>query len=112
VPAPDVEAVLTPAGDVDHAEGGARSLAARQVLKLAVRQRERNRTARPADAERTVRVSKGLVDAQWTLVDHHETDGKRYVLARENAPRPPARRGCRCVSNRSWRWRCSDAATS
>ena len=32
--------------------------------------------------------SKALVDAQWTLVDHHESGGKRYVLARENAPRP------------------------
>jgi DNA-binding NarL/FixJ family response regulator len=31
---------------------------------------------------------KGLVDARWTLTDHCEPVGRRYVLARENAPKP------------------------
>src|SRR5262245_6740997 len=34
---PGVEAVLTPAGDVDHAEAAAKDLAVRRLLKLAVR---------------------------------------------------------------------------
>jgi DNA-binding CsgD family transcriptional regulator len=83
-----VEAVLTPAGDVDHADAGARSANARQVLRLAVRQRERARSFAGRDAERVVRSLKGLVDARWTLIDHYESGGKRYVLARENAPKP------------------------
>ena len=32
---------------------------------------------------------KGLVDARWTLVEQFESDGKRYIVARENAPSPP-----------------------
>lgn len=33
---------------------------------------------------------KPLVAAQWTLVDHFESDGKRYLLARSNEPLPTA----------------------
>jgi DNA-binding CsgD family transcriptional regulator len=29
---------------------------------------------------------KALVQGRWTLVDHFERDGKRYILAQENAP--------------------------
>jgi DNA-binding CsgD family transcriptional regulator len=36
-----------------------------------------------------VKSLKGLVDGRWTLVDHYESEGKRYVVARENAPKPP-----------------------
>jgi DNA-binding CsgD family transcriptional regulator len=88
-----VEAVLTPGGQVAHAEAKAKSVEARQELKLAVRQRERARESAARDAERVVRSLKGLVSARWTLVDHYESGGKRYVLARENAPKPtvPAR---------------------
>jgi DNA-binding CsgD family transcriptional regulator len=66
---------------------------ARRDLTIAVLQRERVRDIAAKDAQRVVRSLKGLVDARWTLVDHYETDGKRYVLARENAPKPlgPAR---------------------
>jgi len=83
-----VEAVLTPGGQVDHAEVQARSAEARRELKLAVLRRERARDSASPDADRVVRSLKGLVDARWTLVDHYESGGKRYVVARENAPKP------------------------
>jgi DNA-binding CsgD family transcriptional regulator len=81
-----VEAVLTPMGRLEHAEPGAKSAEARQDLTLAVRHRERVRGSAEWDAERVVRSLKGMVSARWTLIDHYESDGKRYVLARENAP--------------------------
>jgi DNA-binding CsgD family transcriptional regulator len=83
-----LEAVLTPVGQVKHAEADAKSVQARRDLTLAVRQRERVRDCPPMNAERVVRSLRGLVSARWTLVDHYESDGKRYVLARENAPKP------------------------
>ncbi len=83
----EVEAVLTPDGRVEHAEAGAKSAGARAELTVAVQQRER--TLRPkASAARSVRSLKGVVDARWTLVDQYESGGRRYVLARENAPKP------------------------
>ena len=81
-----VEAVLTPTGRVEHAEADARSPEARQDLTLAVRQREQTRGDATSDGEPTMRRLKGMVSARWTLVDQFETDGQRYVVARENAP--------------------------
>jgi DNA-binding CsgD family transcriptional regulator len=88
----DAEAILTPGGHVEHAEVAAQPVETRQCLTLAVKQRERTRHA-ANDTERIIRTLKGLVDARWTLVDHYDRGGKRYVLARENAPKPlgPAR---------------------
>lgn len=82
-----VEAVLTTSGHVEHVEATAKSVEAREGLKLAVRRRERARESAVRDAERMVRSLKGLVSARWTLVDHYESGGRRYVLARENAPK-------------------------
>jgi DNA-binding CsgD family transcriptional regulator len=84
----DVEAVLTPAGKVDHAEVAAQSKGARQHLQDAVRRRERCRALATKEPERALSLSRGLVDARWTLVDHYVSGGRRYVLARENAPKP------------------------
>jgi DNA-binding CsgD family transcriptional regulator len=88
----DADAILTPEGRIEHAEVAAQPAETQRCLTLAVKQRERSR--HPAnDSERIMRTLKGLIDAQWTLVDHLDRGGKRYVLARENAPKPlgPAR---------------------
>jgi DNA-binding CsgD family transcriptional regulator len=84
----EVEAVLKPNGEIEHAEAGAKATLARQTLKLAVRQREVTRDSVPDDPGRVVMKWKGLVAARWTLVDHYESGGQRYVLARENALDP------------------------
>jgi DNA-binding NarL/FixJ family response regulator len=42
------------------------------------------------EPERALELWQGLVQGRWTLVDTVDTDGKRFVLARRNAPRPRA----------------------
>src|SRR5262249_48032411 len=79
------EAVLTPSGELVHAEGPARLGAAREELRRAVRriERARSRVGRrePARATGSWKV---LVDARWTVVDSFEQDGKRFVVAARN----------------------------
>jgi DNA-binding CsgD family transcriptional regulator len=84
-----IEAMLTPTGRVDHAEAEAKSIKARRDLTLAVRLREHARASAKTDTTgRIVRTLNGLVEARWTVVDQYKSDGKRYVLACENALRP------------------------
>jgi DNA-binding CsgD family transcriptional regulator len=39
---------------------------------------------RRRDPDAAVAAWKGLVSTRWSLVDHFESDGKRYVLAHRN----------------------------
>jgi len=80
-------AVLFPNGDVAHADGDAALGRARRALHTAVRDITQARTIMRADTSRALGMWKGLVSARWTLVDHFESNGTRYVVARENAPR-------------------------
>jgi len=79
-------AVLFPDGEVVHADGDAGLAKARGALQTAVRDITQARTTLRADAHHALGMWKGLVSAQWTLVDHFESDGTRYVVARQNAP--------------------------
>ena len=79
------EAVLTPAGKVEHAADEAQLREAQSSLRAAVRDVERARGAlRRRDPDAAVASWKGLVATRWSLVDHFESDGKRYVLAHRN----------------------------
>jgi DNA-binding CsgD family transcriptional regulator len=82
----DIQAVLEPDGHIAHAEVGARAAPAREALAFAVRAREGIRRQTPAEPAPVLRSWRGLVAARWTLVDHFERGGRRFVLARENAP--------------------------
>ena len=84
------EAVLDPDGETRHAEGPAKSGDARERLRAAARavDRARSRKGR-ADDEEALRLWRGLVAGRWSLVDHFESDGRRYLVARENAPETP-----------------------
>lgn len=88
------EAVLSPAGRCEHAEGVARTPDAREALRAAAvhidRARGRLRRDDPAAA---VDLWRGLVAGRWSLVDHFDTDGRRYLVARRNDPRAPDPRG-------------------
>lgn len=81
------EAVLTPSGSVAHAEGAAKSKAARDALSRAVQAAElaRGKMRRVAPAE-ALELWKSMVDGRWTLTDQFEHDGKRFVVARVNQP--------------------------
>jgi DNA-binding CsgD family transcriptional regulator len=85
------DAVLTPEGKTVHAQKSAKLGRAREALRRATKQIETARGAmRRKNAEGAVAQWHTLVSAQWTLVDRFESDGKRYVLARENEPLPAA----------------------
>jgi DNA-binding CsgD family transcriptional regulator len=81
------EAVLTPAAELLHAEGEARTARARDGLVRAVKAIDRARgRQRRTDPDGALLAWKGLVGARWSLVDEFESDGKRYLVARENEP--------------------------
>lgn len=73
------EAVLDPAGAVVHAEGEAQ--AAQAALAEATRRIDRARASRK---DGVLGLWPALLEARWSLVDHYETDGRRYVVARRN----------------------------
>jgi DNA-binding CsgD family transcriptional regulator len=81
----NADAVLTPEGRVEHARDDARDGDARRDLREAVLGIERARSElRRIDIDDAVRAWTGLVSCRWTLVDHFEAAGRRYVLARRN----------------------------
>lgn len=87
---PGTEAVLDPAGKVEHASDAARDSGARANLTRAVLAMERARgPLRQASPDTAVAIWHGLVDGRWSLIDHYESDGKRYLLARRNDPAVP-----------------------
>ncbi len=84
-----VDAVLKPNGHIEHAEHAAQSSESRRCLSSAVEKREwaRGRDRR-SDVVGAMATWNPLVLARWSLVDRYERDGRRYVVARENAPSP------------------------
>jgi DNA-binding CsgD family transcriptional regulator len=84
------ECVVTPEGRVVHAEGKAVPRAVRERLREMVVARDRARTqASRADPDAALECWPGLVAGRWSLVDRFERDGRRYIVARCNEPRPP-----------------------
>ena len=82
-----IEALLSPAGKVMHAEGRAKQLGARATLIAASKAIERARgKLRRDDPETALGSWRALVSARWSVVDHFDSDGKRYLVARTNDP--------------------------
>jgi DNA-binding CsgD family transcriptional regulator len=85
------QAVLTPDGKLLHAVGEAQ--AAREMIRRATLSIDRARSrAGRRDPDAATRSWKGLVDGRWTVVDHFEHHGQRFVLAERNdlqLPDPP-----------------------
>jgi DNA-binding CsgD family transcriptional regulator len=81
------EAVLKPDGAVSHAEETAKSPAARDALRQAVLSSERARgSLRRTDPVDALELWQALVAGRWSLVEHFDTDGHRYLVARRNDP--------------------------
>jgi DNA-binding CsgD family transcriptional regulator len=81
----DVEAVLEPGGKVHHAAGAARDAPSRAALTSAAQALERARgRLRRTSPDEAVASWQGLVEGRWSLVDHGEADGRRFILARRN----------------------------
>ncbi len=85
--AAEVEAVLEPGGRVRDATGAAEPAAARASLTEAVRAVERARgRLRRTDPEEALAIWRALFDGRWSIIERTESDGKRFLLARRNAP--------------------------
>ncbi|HEY0469258.1 MAG TPA: helix-turn-helix transcriptional regulator [Polyangiaceae bacterium] len=80
------DALLSPSGVIEHADGPARDDAsARRALANAVRSMEQARRANVRSSpDRALELWRGLVAGQWSLVDHWERDGRRYIAAYSN----------------------------
>ncbi len=81
------EAVLSPAGRVEHATGLAKDPEVREHLRAAAVGFDRARTGdyrgQPVVATQMWRA---MVGGRWTLVDQFDRDGRRYIVARPNEP--------------------------
>ncbi len=80
------DAVLSPSGDVEHAEGSAKSAGARESLRAAARAIDRARSKARGHSEEALELWQGLIAGRWSLVDHFDSDGRRYLIARRNDP--------------------------
>lgn len=79
-------ALLSPSGKVEDAGANvAGDGAARAALANAVRAMEEARRTR-GEPERALDLWRGLVAGQWSLVEHWERGGRRYVAAYANRP--------------------------
>ena len=88
--APDVEYVMAPDGRVVHASGDELDERTRERLRRAARDVDRARTRRGrCDPHAALELWRGLFSGRWSLVDHFDSDGKRFLLARRNDPVAP-----------------------
>lgn len=82
------DAVVSPDGAVLHAEGAAKAGTAREHLRTAARAVDRARSG-VRRGDEALELWQGLVAGEWSLVDHFDTDGRRYLVARKNDPQVP-----------------------
>lgn len=81
------EAILSPSGGLEYADGEARAAAARSALERGARAIELARgDLRRSDPEQALELWTALVSGRWTLVDEFDHSGRRYLVARRNAP--------------------------
>jgi DNA-binding CsgD family transcriptional regulator len=81
------EAVLETDGRCAHAEGPAETRVARDALREAVLASERARgSMRRTDPDDALELWKALVAGRWSLVEHFDSDGHRYLVAKRNDP--------------------------
>jgi DNA-binding CsgD family transcriptional regulator len=85
------DAVLEPGGRVRHAGASAKGRAERELLGRAALAMDRARSRQGRrDSLQAIQSWQGLVGPGWTLVEHFERDGRRYILAIDNRPKGPS----------------------
>jgi DNA-binding CsgD family transcriptional regulator len=81
-------AVLDPNGKLHDAAADARQPSAREALRQAVLAIEKARGSRRIEEpDKALGEWRALVAGKWSLLDQVESDGRRYIVARQNAPR-------------------------
>lgn len=74
-------------GRFADAAGDAVATDARDRLRQAARRLDASRCRRGrADPDAALAAWTALVDGRWTILDHFDTDGRRYLVARHNEP--------------------------
>lgn len=82
-----VDAVLEPPDRIVHAERPATSSRAQEALRKQAREIEAARTAPGRrDPGAALAAWRGLVEGRWSVLDQFDSDGRRYFVARRNAP--------------------------
>lgn len=84
---PAVEAVLKVDGRMEHGTGAATEASARAALRRGALAVMRARASTQEDALGALRDWEALVRGRWSLVDHFDTDGQRFLIARRNDPK-------------------------
>jgi DNA-binding CsgD family transcriptional regulator len=80
------DAVLSPSGSVTHAEAGAQGPSARDSLRRAAKAIDRARSKGRSNEDEALDLWQGLVAGRWSLVEQFDSDGRRFMVARRNAP--------------------------
>ena len=84
----DAQAILRPSGVCEHAEPAAQSKSTRAALREAAIAIDRARRRRsPASRADDLLHWPPLIAARWSLLDQFEADGRRYLIAVDNAAR-------------------------
>ncbi|MGR9108793.1 MAG: LuxR C-terminal-related transcriptional regulator [Gammaproteobacteria bacterium] len=82
-----VEAIFDPGGKLQDARDPAVKPASRQLLRDTVRRLDRIRSqSGRSDPDAALAAWEGLVQGRWSLVDHFDTDRRRFVVAIRNDP--------------------------
>ena len=84
------EAVLDLGGKLHAAVGEATSREAQVALRQAARAIDRARAERSRAPNAALGHWQALVSGRWSLVDRFESDGRTFLIAKPNPPRPPA----------------------
>jgi DNA-binding NarL/FixJ family response regulator len=88
------EAILHPDGVVAHATQPAQAAGTQAALRRAVLAFDKARgPMRSRDPEKAMHLWQGLVEGRWSLLDHFDTDGRRFVVAHRNDATVPDARG-------------------
>jgi DNA-binding CsgD family transcriptional regulator len=85
---PTPDAILHPGGRVAHAEGSAKRPDALERLRRAAQAYDAARSRSVREGVDVVEAWRALVAGRWSLVETFESDGRRYLIARPNAPAP------------------------
>lgn len=81
-----VDAIVEAGGRIQHVEEPL-PRSDRASLSDSARALDRARgQLRRTDPQRALAIWKGLVSGRWTLVDHVDHDGRRYLFAKRNSP--------------------------
>ncbi len=81
------EAVLRPDGKFEDARGAATKKSAREILRsMALAMEEARGPLRRRNVDLAVSMWTALVAGRWTLVEHFDRGGRRYLVAHRNEP--------------------------